>query len=448
MDSPNYLKEVREHYEDYPYPERNPDDEITRLLPTVTDSLDRVNYYCFEGKEDFENNFRVLIAGGGTGDSTIFLAEQLRNTNAEIVHLDITLASMDIAKKRAEVRGLKNIIWLNESLLNLPSLGLEGFDYINCSGVLHHLEDPNEGLTALNAVLKDDGAMSIMVYATYGRTSIYQIQELMRIINADERDMHIKVENCKSILADLPATHLLTHSKRLFPDWDFKKPIELYDLFLHSQDRAYTIPELYNFVEAEGLSILHLLPAGDAKGIKLYDPSSYTTDEKILDRIKNYPLKDKQGIAELMHGLIPKHTFYAVRKYKKPPSLDNLANVPYFDIGSNKESYASFLSVVIDSVGTVALKKQNTKYRTSFKKNEYSEAIFKYLDGNRSLDEIFKKIIASPKYKKCRPTIPRLQSSFKDVFEALALHDWIFLRDQSVKHPVTITEMQSRITSV
>jgi len=447
MDSHNYLKEVREHYENYPYPERNPEDEKKRLLSTVTDCLDRINYYCFEGKKDFNARFRVLIAGGGTGDATIFIAEQLRYSNAEIIHLDITQASMNVAKQRAEIRGLKNIIWVSESLLNLPNLDLGEFDYINCSGVLHHLENPVEGLTALNSVLKDDGALAIMVYATYGRTSIYQIQELMRLINVNEDNMNLKVENCKSILAELPETHLLNHSKRLFPTWNYSKPIELYDLFLHSQDRAYTIPELYNYVETEGLNILHLLPSGDSRGNKLYDPSSYTTDDKILDRINKRSLKDRQAIAELMHGLIPKHTFYVAKENKKPPSPDNLSYIPYLNIHSNKDSYTSFLSVVQKSTNTVKLNNQNTGLKTSFQKTEYTEAIFKYLDGKTSLNDIFKKIIASPKYKNIRPTIPKLKKDFKTTFQALSLHDWMFLRDQSVKHPETITEIQSRVIS-
>ena len=42
--------------------------------------------------------------------------------------------------------------------------------------------------------------MSIMVYAKYGRTAVYQIQELMRWINRSEKDMHVKVKNCEKIL--------------------------------------------------------------------------------------------------------------------------------------------------------------------------------------------------------------------------------------------------------
>src|SRR5690348_2765115 len=85
---PDYLPEVRAQYEDYPYPARDPADEKRRLIPPVIDCLDALNHYCFSGRKDFRKDFRVLVAGGGTGDSVVFLAEQLRGTKAEIVYLD------------------------------------------------------------------------------------------------------------------------------------------------------------------------------------------------------------------------------------------------------------------------------------------------------------------------------------------------------------------------
>jgi hypothetical protein len=39
------------------------------------DSLGKLNHYCFGGRQNFGNGFRVLVAGGGTSDHTIVLAE-------------------------------------------------------------------------------------------------------------------------------------------------------------------------------------------------------------------------------------------------------------------------------------------------------------------------------------------------------------------------------------
>jgi ubiquinone/menaquinone biosynthesis C-methylase UbiE len=82
-----------------------------------------LNHYCFKGQRNFNQDFRCLVAGGGTGDSVINLAEQLRGTSAEIVYLDMSAASRRIAEQRAAVRGLTNITWLTESLIIHPGAG-------------------------------------------------------------------------------------------------------------------------------------------------------------------------------------------------------------------------------------------------------------------------------------------------------------------------------------
>ena len=55
------------------------------------------------------------MAGGGTGDTTAFLGEQLNHTNEEIVYLDFSISSMKIAQSRAKNRNIKNIILVKRS---------------------------------------------------------------------------------------------------------------------------------------------------------------------------------------------------------------------------------------------------------------------------------------------------------------------------------------------
>ena len=65
------------------------------------------------------------------------------------------------------------------------------FDQIVCTGVLHHLADPDVGLSALRSVLKPDGAMQLMVYAPYGRTGIYMLQDILQDGSASRPQMRI-----------------------------------------------------------------------------------------------------------------------------------------------------------------------------------------------------------------------------------------------------------------
>jgi SAM-dependent methyltransferase len=136
---------VQGHYQDYPYPYKNPEDETKRLLVISGEYLGELNHYLYKGKEDFNLGFRALIAGVGTGDSAIYMAEQLKDKNSEMVYLDFSKPSMEIAQKR----GLTNIKWVYDSILNIPKLNLGKFDYINCTGVLHHLKSPPNGLNIL-----------------------------------------------------------------------------------------------------------------------------------------------------------------------------------------------------------------------------------------------------------------------------------------------------------
>ncbi|NIP87568.1 MAG: class I SAM-dependent methyltransferase, partial [Gammaproteobacteria bacterium] len=170
-------------YEDYPFPLRDPEDETRRLLVAEQEVLGKLNHFCYGGRQSFGAGFRVLVAGGGTGDHTIFLAEQLRHRDATVDYLDISASSLAIAKERARVRGLDNIRWHHHSILELPSLGIGTFDLISCTGVLHHLPAPEQGLASLREVLAPGGAMSLMLYGRLGRMAVYAGQELMRLVN-------------------------------------------------------------------------------------------------------------------------------------------------------------------------------------------------------------------------------------------------------------------------
>ena len=85
------------------------------------------------------------------------------------MYLDFSLASLQIAQMRAKMQGLSNITWLYNRIENIPNMNLGKFDLIECSGVLHHLADPEAGLKILSQSLNDRGGLDLMVYARYLR---------------------------------------------------------------------------------------------------------------------------------------------------------------------------------------------------------------------------------------------------------------------------------------
>ena len=166
---------VREQYELYPYPRREPRDEAKRLIVGSPGHLREIDHWVFGARRPASRPLHALIAGGGTGDATIMLAQQMAREGraGSVTWLDRSAASLKVAQARAAVRGLANIVWEQRSLLELPGSGLGPFDYIDCCGVLHHLPDPAEGVRALLSVLAPGGGLGLMVYAPHGRTGVY-----------------------------------------------------------------------------------------------------------------------------------------------------------------------------------------------------------------------------------------------------------------------------------
>ena len=91
---------VRAQYENYPYPPRDPADEASRLIVGSPSHILEIDHFLYCGQRDFSKPFRALFASGGTGDATIMLAQQLSDidADAEIIHLDISEASRDVAR--------------------------------------------------------------------------------------------------------------------------------------------------------------------------------------------------------------------------------------------------------------------------------------------------------------------------------------------------------------
>jgi ubiquinone/menaquinone biosynthesis C-methylase UbiE len=259
MQSNRVLAPVKAQYHDYPYPPRNPDDEKSRLIHTVGGGLFILNHHCFNGRLDVSSGFRCLIAGGGTGDCAIYLAEQLRKFDAEIVYLDFSDAARAIAEERAKVRGLKNITWITSPIQKIPELKLGNFDFINCSGVLHHLESTEAGLDILANTLKSDGAMYLMLYAKYGRNAVYDMQQLLRdYLPADAKNAE-KVELARQLIDALPETNSFRRDIKRWASELSKTGLGdsgLFDLLLHSQDRCFTVPQIYDLTKNSGLNFL------------------------------------------------------------------------------------------------------------------------------------------------------------------------------------------------
>ena len=414
---------VAQRYEAYPYPLRDPQDEHRRLLRTEVDDLGALNFYCFRGARDFRSGFRVLVAGGGTGDGVIYLGQQLRETDAEIVYLDISRASMQIAQARAEVRGFRDqITWLEGSLLDLPTMGVGPFDYISCSGVLHHLDDPSAGLKALTSVLAEDGAMGLMVYGQVGRTGVYHMQEMMRIANGEDESIEQRIATTRAVIESTPETNWL---KRRWQETPFSfnlDDVELVDMFLHPVDRAYTVPQLYDWLDAESLELVEFT----ATQRPFYDAGLAIRDATLLSRVHALPRREQRAFGELYFGTIAKHAFWATRQEGATLQLSETDTVPFFppsalELGIDKALQQAgtqrfTLKIGPEGGAQVGLTLQNEPEAHRF---------FGLVDGVRSTSEILDAVIGASPGQRSREEV---WAVCRDAIEALLRCDLVLMR--------------------
>jgi len=409
-----------------PYPQRDPADEPKRLVRTWLDDLAMINHYCFAGRETMGNGSRVLVAGGGTGDGTIFLAEQLRDSDAEIVHLDFSGASIAIARQRADMRGLKNIRWIQDSLLNLADLDVGKFDYINCVGVLHHLADPDAGLNALLAVLKDTGAIGLMVYAAYGRTGVYQMQALMRLINAGELDPAQQIDRTRQILGCLPATNWFKRGETLVGDHQ-NGDAGIYDLLLHSQDRAYTVGELYEWlVDGHGLNV-ELTDVERGRSSYLPHLLMGTSPPEVLDAIRAMPLRRQHQIAELFHGRVQTHSCYLTRSANCKAAYGDPDCIPF--LFHEPVTGAELAEVFARSKGqSFILDHAHTGVSISIRPGRFGPAILRHIDGRNSFRKIFTLVRRDAAFRTLAPRDEVLFADFREIYETLNALERMLLR--------------------
>lgn len=189
---------------------------------------------------------RILVAGCGTVQAAY---TALMNRADEIVGIDLSEASLAHERYLQDRHGLSNLKLFQGDLLDVAAVGSR-FDVILCTGVLHHLADPGEGLAALRDALAPDGVMVLMLYGATVRVGVYMLQEAFRQIGTPQTADG--VAQVRNVLAELPERHF-AHDYIRAAD-ELKHDSALVDTFLHPQDRAYTVSQLFDLLDQTGLS--------------------------------------------------------------------------------------------------------------------------------------------------------------------------------------------------
>ena len=362
------------------------------------ENANRAEYHLLWPHKEYRADLDVLVAGCGTSQAAKYA---FNHPAARLVGIDVTPTSIEHTETLKRKYNLTNLETRQLPVENVQELD-QCFDVIICTGVLHHLADPEAGLRALRSVLKPDGAMYLLVYAPYGRAGICLLGEYCRTLGLGTSKQELA--ELFAVMKALPQQHPLFATQggsREFLDGDL-----LADALLNPRERSYTVPQLFDFIERNGLMLgrwylqaPYLPQCGSIAG---------TPHAKKLAAL---PQPEQYTAMEQWRGVMNNHSFVA---YRSDMNNDGLK------IRFDDEQYLRYVPIRLPwtmcaqerlppGAAGVLLNRTHQFQDLFLVIDAHEKRILEAIDGRRSISEIVGKVEG-------REVSPRARSFFEKLW--------------------------------
>lgn len=235
--SANYVDELNaQFYGRFPYPWRpaefnyllDPDFETVMLNQDLGDWQHRT----------IPRQPKIWVAGCGTNQA-VWTA--LRFPNAKVLGSDLSVQSLELAAGSAQELKLVNLELRNESINQVDYA--EQFDYVICTGVIHHNAQPQAVLKKLSAALKPTGILELMVYNRYHRIPYTAFQKAIRTLsgNTSASGFELEITLARRMMENFPiqnAVSNMLHGHQGSPE------AALADSLMQPVEQSYTVESL------------------------------------------------------------------------------------------------------------------------------------------------------------------------------------------------------------
>jgi SAM-dependent methyltransferase len=367
-------QEVSAFYERHPYPP--PIDSLERHKARWNDDRRRADARLFWPGEPYRDDRSILVAGCGTSQAAKYALAWPR---ARITGIDVSTTSIQRTEKLKHKYQLDNLEVRQLAVERAAELGRR-FEHVVCTGVLHHLPDPDAGLRALHDVLEPRGAMHLMVYAPYGRGGIYLLQDYCRRLGLGTSSREIK--DLADCLGALPPDHPLVPLLRNSPD--FSDEAALADALLHPQDRAYSVPQLLEFLNAGGLRLERWLR--QAPYLPQCGAPASTPHQALLARLA---LDEQYAAMELFRGSMVRHSLIAHRNDRRDHhSIDFSTNAWSAYVPIRLPDTIVVQERLPPGAAAVLINQSHTFKDLYLPIDAQQKTLFDAIDGKRSISEI------------------------------------------------------------
>lgn len=241
-------QQVRRQYEESPYPRwvKYP----LNAQPVTVDSYlgGRFPLAAFERLDKTNADTRLLIAGCGTGQHSIEAALLFRG--ARVLAVDLSRASLAYALRKTQELKIQGIEYAQADILCMAGIDRQ-FDVIESMGVLHHLEDPEQGWKVLLGLLQPGGFMRIGLYSERARQPVVAIRQYIAT-----RGFAPTLQGIRECRQALRAETGLGDIGSVLDSVDFYSSSAVRDLLFHVQEHRFGLPALKRLLASLGLNFI------------------------------------------------------------------------------------------------------------------------------------------------------------------------------------------------
>lgn len=241
--SPGLSASVQRQYERFPYPRW----QVADAPPTKLDLRDMVAQHL--PYQDMPllpaGPVNTLFAGCGTGKQVVQLVRSINMDN--VLAVDLSRTSLAYAQRKAQEYGLQAVHFGQADILAVRDWEA-AFDFVVCTGVLHHMADPQDALQSLLTVSKPGTVMFLALYSERARAHVVAAREFIAAEGLPDTLEGIRV--FRDQIRGLPADH---PAKPVAENREFYSASGLHDLVFNTHELRFTPLTLAALLNKAGL---------------------------------------------------------------------------------------------------------------------------------------------------------------------------------------------------
>ncbi len=292
---------VKAQYEKWMYPE--PVMDLSQEPPGVRNASDpqQMCWAYWPTAPAYQPELDILVAGCGTNSAARYA---YTHPQARVVGIDLSTSSLEHQRYLKQKHQLDNLTLHHLPIQEVASLGKD-FDLIDCCGVLHHIPEPVEALSALRSVLRPEGSIFLMLYGKYGRTGVYMLQDLFRTIGLKQDDESLAIIR-ETLQGVSPDHYVNVYMQGEGESLDFGAG--LVDTFIHAYDKGYSVTDCLDLLKDSGFTF-----QGWKENYFYYPDGQMAKMPQLRERLNDLSDEQLWQAMELIHGRLFQHRFYACR---------------------------------------------------------------------------------------------------------------------------------------